>query len=167
MHTFVLCFILLCYHYQLWVPVGFMWSTWPYALHGWSLKRKCFHFDEILTTGRTGSCQNENFQCSQWWKFRQNDDIFVSVVASLAVVGTQKALSPWEHEPANDKDIVGLPTTIPPSNIVSNGIVTAYMTPGQQLKRLGGCRYPGVYLAPEHHHPSPYEADQSTYIRGF
>ena len=46
---------------------------WP------SLKRKCCRFDEIFITGCTGSCQNDNFQCSQWWKFRQNDDIFVSV----------------------------------------------------------------------------------------
>ena len=44
-----------------------------------SLKRKCRHFDEILITGCTGSCQNDNFQCSQWLKIRQNDDIFVSV----------------------------------------------------------------------------------------
>ena len=46
-----------------------------------SLKRKCLHFDEIFITGCTGSCQNDNFQCSQWLKFRQNDDIFVSVFA--------------------------------------------------------------------------------------
>ena len=38
-----------------------------------SLKRKCLHFDEIFITGCTGSCQNDNFQCSQWLKFRQND----------------------------------------------------------------------------------------------
>ena len=46
-----------------------------------SLKRKCLHFDEIFITGCTGSCQNDNFQCSQWLKFRQNDNIFVSVMA--------------------------------------------------------------------------------------
>ena len=45
----------------------------------YTLKRKCLHFDEIFITGCTGSCQNDNFQCSQWLKFRQNDDIFVSV----------------------------------------------------------------------------------------
>ena len=45
-----------------------------------TLKRKCHHFDEIFITGCTGSCQNDNnFQCSQWWKFCQNDKIFVSV----------------------------------------------------------------------------------------
>ena len=26
------------------------------------------------------SCHFDNFQCSQWWKFRQNDNIFVSVL---------------------------------------------------------------------------------------
>ena len=48
-----------------------------------TLKRKCRHFDEIFITGCTESCQNDNFQCSQWWKFHQNDDIFVSVNANL------------------------------------------------------------------------------------
>ena len=47
-----------------------------------SQKRKCLHFDEIMITGCTGSCQSDNFQCSQWWKFHQNDDIFVSVMLS-------------------------------------------------------------------------------------
>ena len=50
-------------------------------LSKYTLKRKCLHFDEIFVTGCTGSCQNDNFQCSQWLKFRQNDDIFVSVIA--------------------------------------------------------------------------------------
>ena len=48
-----------------------------------SLKRKCLHFDEIFITGCTESCQNDNFQCSQWWKFHQNDDIFVSVMCCV------------------------------------------------------------------------------------
>ena len=43
------------------------------------LKRKCCHFDEILITDCTESCHFDNFRCSQWWKFRQNDDISVSV----------------------------------------------------------------------------------------
>ena len=47
-----------------------------------SLKRKCRHFDEILITGCTGSCHFDNFQCSQWWKFHQNEDISVSVMKS-------------------------------------------------------------------------------------
>ena len=42
------------------------------------------YFDEILITGCTGSCQCDNFQCSQWWKFRQNNDIFVSVMIRLS-----------------------------------------------------------------------------------
>ena len=45
-----------------------------------SLKRKCCHFDEILITDCTESCHFDNFRCSQWWKFRQNDDISVSVI---------------------------------------------------------------------------------------
>ena len=44
-----------------------------------TLKRKCHHFDEIFITGCTESCQNDNFRCSQWWRFHQNDDIFVSL----------------------------------------------------------------------------------------
>ena len=44
-----------------------------------ALKRKCCHFDEILITDCTESCHFDNFRCSQWWKFRQNDDICVSV----------------------------------------------------------------------------------------
>ena len=47
-----------------------------------TLKRKCRHFDEILITGCTGSCHFDNFQCSQWWKFHQNEDISVSVHAA-------------------------------------------------------------------------------------
>ena len=47
------------------------WECWtPMAL-----KRKCRHFDKILITGCTGSCHFDNFQCSQWWKFHQNEDI--------------------------------------------------------------------------------------------
>ena len=44
-----------------------------------TLKRKCRHFDEMFITGRTEIYQNDNLQCSQWWKFRQNDDFSVSV----------------------------------------------------------------------------------------
>ena len=47
-----------------------------------ALKRKCCHFDEILFTDCTESCHFDNFRCSQWWKFRQNDDISVSVCAA-------------------------------------------------------------------------------------
>ena len=33
------------------------------------------HIDEILVIGHTSSSQNDNFQCSQWWIFCQNDNI--------------------------------------------------------------------------------------------
>ena len=46
---------------------------------GVSLKRKCHHFDESFITGCTESCHFDNFRCSQWWRFHQNEDIFVSV----------------------------------------------------------------------------------------
>ena len=45
----------------------------------YTLKHKCRHFDEIFITGCTESCQNDNFRCSQWLKFHQNDNISVSV----------------------------------------------------------------------------------------
>ena len=44
-----------------------------------TLKQKCHHFDEIFVTGCTESCQNDNFQCSQWRKFHQNDNSSISV----------------------------------------------------------------------------------------
>ena len=38
---------------------------------------KC-HFDDIIITGCTGICQNDNFRCNEWLKkIRQNDDISV------------------------------------------------------------------------------------------
>ena len=52
-----------------------------------SLKRKCRHFDEIVISGCTESCQNDNFQCSQWRKFHQNNIsawVFVPVTTKLA-----------------------------------------------------------------------------------
>ena len=52
------------------------------------LKRKCRHFDEIFITGCTGSCHFDNFQCSQWWKFHQNEDISVSVTRNNCVIDT-------------------------------------------------------------------------------
>ena len=44
-----------------------------------TLKWKYFHFDEIFITGCTESCQNDNFQCSQWWKIHQNSCHYISV----------------------------------------------------------------------------------------
>ena len=52
------------------------WTNGPIV--GYSLKRKCHYFDEIFVTDCTGSCQNDNFQRSQLWKVRQNDNISVS-----------------------------------------------------------------------------------------
>ena len=40
---------------------------------------KSRHFDEILITGCTGNCDFDNFQCSHWCKFNQNEDIHVSL----------------------------------------------------------------------------------------
>ena len=51
---------------------------------GHELKWKCHHFDEIII-GCTESCQNDNFQCSQWSKFHQNDNISVSVWSDQTV----------------------------------------------------------------------------------
>ena len=53
----------------------FRWDGWKRrnssVIH--SLKWKCHHFDEIFITGCTESCENDSFQCSQWWKFGEND----------------------------------------------------------------------------------------------
>ena len=57
-------------------------DKWVTVKPVYPLKRKCRHFDEILITGCTGSCHFDNFQCSQWWKFHQNEDISVSVSKS-------------------------------------------------------------------------------------
>ena len=66
------------------IAYGFPQLIWIFiwmSLHARrkSLKRKCRHFDENFITGCTGSCHFDNFQCSQWWKFHQNDDMCVSV----------------------------------------------------------------------------------------
>ena len=55
----------------------------------YSLKRKCRHFDEIFITGCTGSCHVDNFQCSQWWKFPQNEDVSVWVF-TLQIISQNK-----------------------------------------------------------------------------
>ena len=63
-----------------------------------SLKRKCRHFDEIFITGCTGSCHFDNSQCSQWWKFHQNDNISVSVL-SLSDVSVHFLENAWKGWP--------------------------------------------------------------------
>ena len=71
---------------DLMVQLRCRWLTTEPWLH--SLKRKCLHFDEIFITGCTESCQNDNFRCSQWWNFHQNDDIFVSVLLTITGVSS-------------------------------------------------------------------------------
>ena len=46
----------------------------------------CRHLGEIFIIGCTENCQNDNFRCSQSWKF-QDDHIFVSVVVEIVPVG--------------------------------------------------------------------------------
>ena len=55
-------------------------------LYPTSLKQKCRHFDEIFITGCTGSCHFDNFQCSQWWTFHQNEDFSVSMLEANYMV---------------------------------------------------------------------------------
>ena len=43
-----------------------------------ALKWKWHHWTNFFVAGCTGSCQNDYFQCSQWWLFHPNDNIFVS-----------------------------------------------------------------------------------------
>ena len=77
-------------HRLVWEPKILHWRKciWKYRLQKWrpfsmdfsaltvdTLKRKCRHFDGIFITGCAVSCQNHNLRCSQWRKFRQNDDI--------------------------------------------------------------------------------------------
>ena len=59
------------------------------------LKRKCRRFDEIFITGCTESCHFDNFQCSQWWRFRQND---ISVSVSSPLLFTHKFILFFEWE---------------------------------------------------------------------
>ena len=45
-------------------------------------QRSTFTETEIFITGCTRSCHFGNFQCSQWWTFHQNYDIFVSALVT-------------------------------------------------------------------------------------
>ena len=100
-----MCWVLMClvsnrfrsnlsgWHHWYWgkytifqVPVKQLWRVWwkdNKALL-WTdgittTKRKSRHVDEMFITGYTGSCHFDNFQCSHWLKFHQNEDISVSV----------------------------------------------------------------------------------------
>ena len=48
--------------------------------------------------GCTESCQNDNFQCSQWWKFNQNEDITVSVNIKSILHDKQKLGKLWDFD---------------------------------------------------------------------
>ena len=52
-----------------------------------------YHFNEIFT-GCTGSCNFDNFRCSQWWRFRQND-ISVSVCVWRLSVHTLQIITAY------------------------------------------------------------------------
>ena len=55
--------------------------NWFWIVHCiWSLKRKCYHFNELSATGCTGSYHFENFRCWYWRKRCQNYDSSVSVM---------------------------------------------------------------------------------------
>ena len=54
-------------------------NSFSFSLHSIILNRKCCHIDEIYVTVCTINFRNEKFQCSQWQKFCQHDDIFISV----------------------------------------------------------------------------------------
>ena len=74
------------HHYKHWENNQYAQTSPRHAL-----KRKRRHFDEFFTISCTGSCQNDNFQCCQWWKFRQNDDKIYNFQCS-----------PWWKFPQND-----------------------------------------------------------------
>ena len=75
-----------CLYYQH-VPVSFSPSHYSWVkliLHlGWYALKQKFHFDDICITDYNESCQNDNILYTQWWKFRQNDDIAVSEYYSV------------------------------------------------------------------------------------
>ena len=68
--------------------IFFSWSTGRSKVNKvwlcfFALKWKCF--DNIFITSCPGRCQFYNFQCSQWWKFHQNN-ISISVYESVCYI---------------------------------------------------------------------------------
>ena len=61
--------------------------------HWRALIQKCCHFYEIFINGCIRSCQNDNLQCSQWLRFRQND---ISVSANVIIHWLKSTLL-WRH----------------------------------------------------------------------
>ena len=61
-----------------------IWHRQAFCIKDPVLKWTCCHFKEIFITGCTRSCQNDNFLCSQWRKFPQNDDVFITVFVRCA-----------------------------------------------------------------------------------
>ena len=59
---------------NIWEPSQYMIRGLSIRSYKLSLQRTFCHFDEIVITGCTGSCENDNFECNQWWNFHQNDD---------------------------------------------------------------------------------------------
>ena len=55
-----------------------VWEGISNYIPHFTVKKK--HFYEIFIIDYGLSCQYGNFQSRQWWKFRQNGDIYVSVV---------------------------------------------------------------------------------------
>ena len=68
----------------------FSWASetadWIYS-GAKALEQKCHYFVKIFFSGCTGSCHFDNFQCSQWWKFRQNDiSVCVCVASRIKII---------------------------------------------------------------------------------
>ena len=85
-----------CFHsrklfwtYRLEIVINLLIRSW--------LRQRCCHFDEISFASCIESCHFDNFQCSQWRKCHQNNEIVVSVLlpptrsplASRSVAGSR------------------------------------------------------------------------------
>ena len=89
--TVVACFIIPQHRAVAGGWTHFSWMTRPRL---YCLVNTCWGFsdsrseaiEEISTNGHTRTCQIGNFQCSQWWKFHQNDDISVSESTDVSLV---------------------------------------------------------------------------------